>query len=106
MLYAERVNSAERVAKLAGAEELAKAWTAVIRGAKDAPALLKAVPAAQRAAGYAFAEAKLLRRSKKFSEAAAGHAEGADRSRLPSSMPTHGGSSGACCRASLSTTAT
>ena len=71
MLYAERINAAERVASLAGAEELAKAWTAVIRGQKNAAALLKAVPAAQRSAGYAFAEAKLLRRQKKFSEAAA-----------------------------------
>ena len=70
MLYAERINSADRIAKLAEAEELAKAWTAVIRGAKNAPALLKAVPVAQRGAGYAYAEAKLLRRNKKFSEAA------------------------------------
>jgi soluble lytic murein transglycosylase len=71
MLYAERINAAERVASLAGAEELAKAWTAVIRGQKNAAGLLKAVPAAQRSAGFAFAEAKLLRRQKKFSEAAA-----------------------------------
>lgn len=71
MLYAERINSAERVAELAGAEDLAKAWAAVIRGEKKAEALLKAVPAAQRSAGYAFAEEKLLRRKKKFAEAAA-----------------------------------
>ncbi len=71
MLYAERVNSADRVAELAGAEPLAKAWTAVIRGAKDAPALLKAVPADMRSAGYYFAEARYLRRKNKFAEAAA-----------------------------------
>ena len=71
MLYAERINAAERVASLAGAEELAKAWGAVIRGQKNAAALLKAVPAAQRSAGYAFAEAKHLRKQKKFQEAAA-----------------------------------
>lgn len=71
MLYAERVNSADRVAELAGAEPLAKAWTAVIRGAKEAPALLKAVPADMRSAGYYFAEARYLRRKNKFAEAAA-----------------------------------
>ena len=70
MLYAERVNSADRVAKLAGAEPLAKAWTAVIRGEKTVPALLKAVPAGMRSAGYYFAEARYLRRKKKFAEAA------------------------------------
>jgi soluble lytic murein transglycosylase len=71
MLYAERVNSAERVASLAGAEELAKAWTAVIRGEKKAAALLEAVPAGQRSAGFAFAEAKYLRKQEKYAEAAA-----------------------------------
>lgn len=71
MLYAERVNSADRVAELAGAEPLAKAWAAVIRGEKDAAALLKAVPAGMRSAGYYFAEARYLRRKNKFAEAAA-----------------------------------
>ena len=71
MLYAERVNSADRVAALAGAEPLAKAWAAVIRGDKKSPDLLKAVPAAMRSAGYYFAEARYLRRTKKFDEAAA-----------------------------------
>jgi soluble lytic murein transglycosylase len=70
MLYSERIASADRVAKLAGAEPLAKAWAAVIRGEKTAPALLKAVPAAMRTAGYYFAEARYLRRKKKFVEAA------------------------------------
>ncbi len=71
MLYAERINSADRVAELAGAEPLAKAWTAVIRGEKNASALLKAVPADMRSAGYYFAEARYLRRKNKFAEAAA-----------------------------------
>jgi soluble lytic murein transglycosylase len=70
MLYAERVASARRVARLAGAEELAEAWAAVIGGDKKAAALLAAVPPQQRSAGYLFAEAKHLRRQKKFAEAA------------------------------------
>lgn len=71
MLYSERVTSADRVAELAGAVPLAKAWAAVIRGDKKAPDLLKAVPAGMRTAGYYFAEARYLRRKKKFAEAAA-----------------------------------
>lgn len=71
MLYAERVASAERVAPLAIAEPLAKAWAAAIRGDKTASALLAAVPAEMRSAGYYFAHAKYLRRQKKYSEAAA-----------------------------------
>ncbi len=71
MLYAERIASADRVAELAGAEPLSKAWAAVIRGEKNAPALLKAVPKEMRSAGYYFAEAKYLRRKSKFAEAAA-----------------------------------
>src|SRR5690606_38342262 len=54
MFYADRVNSANRVAMLAGAAELAHAWTAVIRNERDASKLLDAVPAAQRSAGYLF----------------------------------------------------
>ena len=71
MLYAERPKAAQRVAGLAGAKELADAWAAVLRGDKKAGKLLDAVPQAQRSAGYLFAEAKYLRRTKKFSEAAA-----------------------------------
>jgi soluble lytic murein transglycosylase len=71
MFYSDRVNSARRVAALAGARELADAWTAVIRGDRNAPTLLGAVPAAQRSAGYFFAEAEYLRKRKKFEEAAA-----------------------------------
>jgi soluble lytic murein transglycosylase len=71
MLYLDRVKSAERVAVLANASELAKAWAAVLKGDKSAGKLLAAVPESQRSAGYHFAEAKHLRRNKKFVEAAA-----------------------------------
>ncbi|MFC3209157.1 lytic transglycosylase domain-containing protein [Aquamicrobium soli] len=71
MFYADRVNSALRVATLAGARELADAWAAAIRDDKKAPDLLKAVPAAQRSAGFFFAEAEYWRKRKKFTEAAA-----------------------------------
>ncbi|MBL8577110.1 MAG: lytic transglycosylase domain-containing protein [Mesorhizobium sp.] len=70
MLYSERVSSADRVARLANAEPLAKAWAAVIRNDRKAAELLQAVPAEMRSAGYYFAEAKNLRRKKKFAEAA------------------------------------
>ena len=83
MFYADRVNSALRVASLAGATELADAWAAVIRGDKAAPALLKAVPAAQRSAGFFFAEAEYWRKRKKFAEAAAAMAKApSDRAAL------------------------
>ncbi|QDB98932.1 lytic transglycosylase domain-containing protein [Mesorhizobium sp. 8] len=70
MFYADRVEAANRVAVLAGAKELAAAWSAAIRGDKAAPALLKAVPVAQRSAGYFFAQAEYLRKRKRFEEAA------------------------------------
>ncbi len=71
MFYADRVNSALRVAQLAGARELADAWAATIRDDKAAPALLKAVPVAQRSAGFFFAEAEYWRKRKKYADAAA-----------------------------------
>jgi len=70
MLYAERVRSAERVAALANAEALQRAWAAVLRRNADAAKLLAAVPAEQRSAGYAFAEAKLARRVDDLAKAA------------------------------------
>lgn len=70
MLYSERIASAERVAKRAGAESLAKAWGAAIRNERKAADLLEGVPADLRSAGYYFAKAKHLRRKKKFTEAA------------------------------------
>lgn len=71
MFYADRVNSALRVAGPAGAQQLADAWAAVSKGDKKAAKLLKAVPAAQRSAGYVFAQAEYLRKQEKFSDAAA-----------------------------------
>ncbi|UVK38094.1 lytic transglycosylase domain-containing protein [Mesorhizobium sp. AR10] len=71
MFYADRVNSALRVAGLAGAQPLADAWAAAGRGDKNAAKLLKAVPAAQRSAGYFFAQAEYLRKQDRFSDAAA-----------------------------------
>ncbi len=70
MLHAERIRSAERVAELAGAEPLVKAWAAVLRNERNAPELLKAVPTEMRSAGYYFANARYLRRKEKFTEAA------------------------------------
>lgn len=71
MLYADRIGSAQRVATLAGAKELADAWAAASQGDKNTPKLLAAVPAEQRGAGYLFAEAEYLRKRKKFADAAA-----------------------------------
>jgi len=71
MLYADRVNSAQRVAKLAGAEALANAWSAVIKGDSNAVKLLEAVPQQQRSAGYIFAQSKYLRRNHDIERAAA-----------------------------------
>ncbi|CDX22485.1 putative soluble lytic murein transglycosylase [Mesorhizobium sp. ORS 3359] len=71
MFYADRPSSALRVAGLAGAQPLADAWAAADKGDKNAAKLLKAVPAAQRSAGYFFAEAEYLRKQQKFTEAAA-----------------------------------
>ena len=71
MLYSDRVNSAKRVADLAGASALAEAWGAVIKNDKAAGKLLEAVPAKQRSAGYVFAKAKYLRRKEKIAQAAA-----------------------------------
>ncbi|CDX60658.1 putative soluble lytic murein transglycosylase [Mesorhizobium plurifarium] len=70
MFYANRPSSALRVAGLAGAQPLADAWAAADKGDKNAARLLKAVPAAQRSAGYFFAEAEYLRKQQKFADAA------------------------------------
>lgn len=70
MLYNDRANSAMRVARLAEAEKLAFAWTAVIKGDRNARKLLGEVPKDQHGAGYFFASAKQLRRTGKYKEAA------------------------------------
>lgn len=71
MLYDENVSSAQRIANAAGAPDLAKAWTAVLRGGRDADQLLAAVPKEQRSAGFQFAQAKQLRRENQLAGAAA-----------------------------------
>ncbi|MER9582696.1 lytic transglycosylase domain-containing protein [Mesorhizobium sp. M0276] len=71
MFYADRANSALRIADLAGARQLADAWAAVGKGDKSAAKLLKAVPAAQRSAGYLFAQAEYRRKQQDFAGAAA-----------------------------------
>jgi soluble lytic murein transglycosylase len=70
MFYADRVGSALRVASLAGAQQLADAWAAADRGDKNTAKLLKAVPAAQRSAGFFFAQAEYLRKQENFADAA------------------------------------
>ena len=71
MLHADRFSAAARVSGFAKAAELADAWEAVTRNAKDADRLLEAVPLDQRSAGYVFAQAKRLRRTGHFKQAAA-----------------------------------
>lgn len=71
MFYADRENSALRVAALAGAQPLADAWAAASRGDKTTAKLLKAVPVEQRSAGYFFAQAEYLRKQRKFADSAA-----------------------------------
>ncbi len=70
MLHADRVNSALRVAKAAGAENLAQAWGAVARKDRNAGKLLDAVPRGERGAGWIFAKARHLRWAGKYREAA------------------------------------
>ncbi|WP_246727703.1 lytic transglycosylase domain-containing protein [Chelativorans sp. Marseille-P2723] len=70
MLYEDRIRAAERVASLADAEALARAWAAIIRNGKDAAKLLDEVPSAQHSAGYHFAKARYLRRAGRYQEAA------------------------------------
>jgi soluble lytic murein transglycosylase len=71
MLYSDRVNSAGRVAGLADATELWKAWGAVIRRQSNAGKLLDAVPENQRSAGYTMARIQFLRRAGRIPDAAA-----------------------------------
>ena len=71
MLHYDRVSSALRVADKAGAPELAEAWGAVIRKESRAKKLLSRVPQSQRGAAYAFAQARRLRWTGQYEEAAA-----------------------------------
>ena len=72
MLYAERKGSAARVAALAGAEPLYKAWSGALGGDAKTTDLLKAVPLAeQKSAGFLFAKAMWLRKTENWKDAAA-----------------------------------
>lgn len=70
MLYGDRIASAERVAALADSRELVRAFTAVTRNDKNAGKLLDLVPQAQRSAAFTFAQARYLRRTGKYKQAA------------------------------------
>lgn len=70
MLYEDRIRSAERVATLCGRPALQAASAAVIRGNRNAGALLEKVPESERSAGYTYALARHLRRAGKYGEAA------------------------------------
>ena len=83
-----------RAAQRLGGNELAiaKAWTAVIKKARNAKALLDAVPAAARNdAGYIFARAQWLRKHDKLEEAAQLDPDRAARRRPRWSMSINGG---------------
>ncbi len=71
MFYAERSDAGLRMADLAGAKDLARAWTAVLKRTKDAGKLVNAVPAAQRDASHIFLQARLARQGNRPEEAAA-----------------------------------
>lgn len=70
MLYIDRIASAQRVANLAKAKELADAFAAVTRNEKNAARLLAAVPEDQRSAAFTFAQARHLRRTGEYRKAA------------------------------------
>jgi len=71
MMHLDRITSAERLATRVGASELVEAWAAVIRGQRNAGALLDAVPKEQHSSGYLMARTQHLRRAGKIEEAAA-----------------------------------
>jgi soluble lytic murein transglycosylase len=73
LFFAERVDQALRIAARVGGAypAVAKARAAVVRGAKNAGALLEAVPAAVRHdPGYIFSKVQWLRRADRIAEAA------------------------------------
>ena len=71
MLYIDRVNSAAARRGACRRKAARRCLGRRFRGDKNAAELLNAVPAAQRSAGYLFAEAEYLRKQEKFTEAAA-----------------------------------
>ena len=71
MLFKRRTRAIMPIAEKCDRKELATAWSAVIRGGRQAKGLLEKVPQDQRTNGYAFALARQLRREGAFVEAAA-----------------------------------
>lgn len=71
MLYHKRITAAERVASLAGATSLLRAWAAGERQERNAAKLFESVPADQRSAGYYYAKTRYMRRKEHFSNGAA-----------------------------------
>ena len=107
-LYGSEHEAALRAAKRLGASQvaLAKARIAAYRKASNTKALLDAVPRELHGdPGYIFSKIQLLRREEKFAEAAQLMLERAEGSRPPATISTNGGSSGDCCRARCSTSA-
>ena len=107
-LYGSEHEAALRAAKRLGAAyvALAKARIASYRKASNAKALLDAVPRELHSdPGYIFSRIQLLRREEKFAEAAQLMLERAEGPGAPLTTSTNGGSSGACCRARCSISA-
>lgn len=72
LMYRSRVSQAKRFSDLAEARSLYTAWTAVIREAKNADALVKAVDKSwSKDPAYLFLQIDRLRRQDKYKEAAA-----------------------------------
>ncbi|MFN7027338.1 MAG: lytic transglycosylase domain-containing protein, partial [Pseudorhizobium sp.] len=72
LMYRSRVTQAKRFADLGEAQSLYKAWSAVIREAKNADALVKAVDTSwAEDPAYLFIQIEQLRRKDKYEDAAA-----------------------------------
>ena len=72
LMYRSRVTQAKRFADLGEAQSLYKGWSAVIREAKNADALVKAVDASwSDDPAYLFIQIEQLRRKEKYEDAAA-----------------------------------
>ena len=72
LLYRERISQAERFADLGEAQSLFKAWSAVIRKAKDAPALVKAVHSSWHDdPAFLFLRIEMANRADRYDDAAA-----------------------------------
>ena len=72
LMFRSRTDQAKRFADLGKAQSLHRGWTAVLRGASNAPALMQAVDAKWRDdPGYLFARIEMLRKQNKYAQAAA-----------------------------------